>query len=99
MSACKCAPGSEASQCERRRLVCSPEFVAAVRSSRGRSSEDSVTQQYIFGEFSSFLGGLEPTAGGLGRMVDSLRREVEVSPLPISWVGSGPAVSSNYWLI
>jgi hypothetical protein len=39
-----------------------------------------MTQQYILGEFSSLLTGLEPAAGELGGVVRSLRREVERSP-------------------
>jgi hypothetical protein len=43
-----------------------------------------VTQQYIVGEFSVLLAGLEPTAGErLGSVVGNLRREVECSPLPL----------------
>jgi hypothetical protein len=43
-----------------------------------------VTQQYIIGELSALLAGLEPTAEGrFGEVVGNLRREVEVSPLPL----------------
>jgi hypothetical protein len=43
-----------------------------------------VTQQYIIGEFSALLAGLEPTAEErLGEVIGNLRREVEVSPLPL----------------
>jgi hypothetical protein len=40
-----------------------------------------MTQQYILGEFSSLLAGLEPTAGELGVVVRDLRRQIERSPL------------------
>jgi len=48
------------------------------------ASEFPVTQQYIIGEFSALLAGLERTAEeGLAEVVGNLRREVEVSPLPL----------------
>ena len=41
-----------------------------------------MTTQYIAGEFSALLAGLEPTAGErLGGGVGNLRQEVESSPL------------------
>ena len=40
-----------------------------------------MTQQYIVGEFSSFVAALEMTAGELGTVLSGLRREIEVSPL------------------
>ena len=41
-----------------------------------------MTQQYIVGEFSSLLAGLEPARGELlGDAVRNLRHEVEFSPL------------------
>lgn len=45
------------------------------------SGEDRTTQQYIVGELSSLLAGLQPTAGRLGELVSGLRREIEASPL------------------
>jgi hypothetical protein len=43
-----------------------------------------VTQQYIFGELSSLLGELQPTPTNLlDHAVDDLRRDVELSPLPM----------------
>ena len=41
-----------------------------------------MTQQYVVGELSSLLAGLQPTPGGLlGDAVNQLRHEVEFSPL------------------
>jgi len=42
-----------------------------------------VTQQYIVGQFSSFLGDLQPAPVEWLAAVDDLRREVESSPLPM----------------
>jgi hypothetical protein len=43
-----------------------------------------VTQQYIVGEFSSLLAGLQPAPVTLlGDAVSNLRHEVEFSPLPM----------------
>jgi hypothetical protein len=40
-----------------------------------------VTQQYIVGEFSAVLAGLQATPDDwLGRVAGNLRREVEISP-------------------
>jgi hypothetical protein len=43
-----------------------------------------MTQQYIVGEFSSLLAGLQPAPSELlGNTLGNLRREVEFSPLPM----------------
>jgi hypothetical protein len=43
-----------------------------------------MTQQYIVGEFSSLLAGLQPAPDEvLGDAVGNLRREVEFGPLPM----------------
>jgi hypothetical protein len=40
-----------------------------------------MTQQYLVGQFSAFLGDLERTAGAWQPAVHDLRREVESSPV------------------
>jgi hypothetical protein len=43
-----------------------------------------MTQQYIAGEFSALLAGLQSVHGGLvGQAVNHLRHEVEFGPLPM----------------
>ena len=43
-----------------------------------------MTQQYIVGEFSALLAGLQPVTGELlGEAVGDLRHEVEFGPLPM----------------
>jgi hypothetical protein len=43
-----------------------------------------MTQQYIAGEFSALLAGLQPVhVGSVGQAVNHLRHEVEFGPLPM----------------
>ena len=43
-----------------------------------------MTQQYIAGEFSALLAGLQPVDVGLmGQAVNHLRHEIEFGPLPM----------------
>jgi hypothetical protein len=41
-----------------------------------------MTQQYIVGELSALLAGLQPAPDALGEAVGNLRHEVEFGPLP-----------------
>jgi hypothetical protein len=41
-----------------------------------------MTQQYIVGELSALLAGLQPAPDELGEAVSNLRHEVEFGPLP-----------------
>jgi hypothetical protein len=42
-----------------------------------------MTQQYIVGELSALLAGLQPAPDALGEAVSNLRHEVEFGPLPM----------------
>ncbi|MGH3085568.1 MAG: hypothetical protein ACRDNP_16200, partial [Gaiellaceae bacterium] len=42
-----------------------------------------MTQQYIVGELSALLAGLQPVPDALGEAVGNLRHEVEFGPLPM----------------